>query len=326
MKKTIAVFFSLFVCSCYESSDRSGADGSNDLRRDPEPAADIPYDRVPHDPVPDPGVDVFPDIFPDVILDPVPDPGMDMPVCPPPLTLCGGVCVDTMNDPNNCGGCGMVCPDGSLCIGGMCVPMDPCEGIICADGLSCCEGECVDLMRDPDHCGGCGLVCPFGTSDPGLNMEGCLMLELGVYNLCCRGRCLPVDDRHCGDCRSSCDPGGTCNGVWDHAAEACTFMCFSIFSGVGQGCIEDRDCSGIPSPERTCLTDLMGFTFPGGYCSARCTSSEDCGPGATCVDIMVEQLCFKDCRGDDDCRVDEGYACMEMPYIGGGPYCLPGYY
>ena len=38
--------------------------------------------------------------------------------CPAGLTLCGGVCTNTLFDPNNCGGCGIVCP--VTCSGGVC--------------------------------------------------------------------------------------------------------------------------------------------------------------------------------------------------------------
>ncbi|MBV9949523.1 MAG: hypothetical protein JOZ69_21955, partial [Myxococcales bacterium] len=36
-------------------------------------------------------------------------------------TVCGGVCVDPMTDPKNCGGCGTVCPAGAPCQGGQCL-------------------------------------------------------------------------------------------------------------------------------------------------------------------------------------------------------------
>ncbi len=36
---------------------------------------------------------------------------------------CDGLCADVANDPNNCGGCGNICPPGESCIMGMCSPM-----------------------------------------------------------------------------------------------------------------------------------------------------------------------------------------------------------
>ena len=48
------------------------------------------------------------------------DSGMDAPVvaCDGGLTSCGGKCVDTGNDPQNCGGCGVVC--NTPCVAGVC--------------------------------------------------------------------------------------------------------------------------------------------------------------------------------------------------------------
>jgi hypothetical protein len=40
--------------------------------------------------------------------------------CAPPMTSCGGVCVDLMHDSKNCGYCGNLCPSGP-CSGGTCM-------------------------------------------------------------------------------------------------------------------------------------------------------------------------------------------------------------
>lgn len=195
----------------------------------------------------------------------------------------------------------------------------------CPPGLTYCYGECVNLLTDPRHCGGCGMPCPWGTSDPGLNMDGCFDPSLGVYNLCCDGMCLPVGDSRCGACGLACRPGTACTGQWDIATGVCNFICMDLYGAVGDACIDSYDCSLIPSGARTCITELFGFGFPGGYCSADCMYSSECGPGAACVDLYFSMMCFKDCIGDDECRMDEGYVCAEMPFVGGGPYCLPIY-
>ncbi len=69
--------------------------------------------------------------------------------------LCGTVCVDTVNDRNNCGSCGNVCSDGVPCIAGSCT---------CPPGFSACPTGCEDLASDASNCGACGTVCRFGTS------------------------------------------------------------------------------------------------------------------------------------------------------------------
>ncbi|HEY1960713.1 MAG TPA: hypothetical protein VGH28_34110 [Polyangiaceae bacterium] len=45
-------------------------------------------------------------------------------LCTPPEIVCGGVCVDTSSDPNNCGSCGKVCPS-NACVAGKCVGSAP---------------------------------------------------------------------------------------------------------------------------------------------------------------------------------------------------------
>jgi hypothetical protein len=71
------------------------------------------------------------------------------------------------------------------------------------------------------------------------------------------------------------------------------------------------------------MTDILGFVeLPGGYCSATCTSSTECGPGGECATILG--MCLATCISSSDCREAEGYECAELPLMGGGPYCLPG--
>lgn len=75
--------------------------------------------------------------------------------------------VDLMNDPNNCGACGIRCCI-PACMRGACF----CDGA----GLTCCatdqrgndgcylQSVAVDVATDPCHCGGCGIACPAGTT------------------------------------------------------------------------------------------------------------------------------------------------------------------
>lgn len=67
-----------------------------------------------------------------------------------------GNCVDTMTDPNNCGGCSTKCvsPSNGIaeCSGGVCVRT-------CPGGTVDCSGDCVDTTRDVLNCGACGITC-----------------------------------------------------------------------------------------------------------------------------------------------------------------------
>src|SRR5439155_26821234 len=86
--------------------------------------------------------------------------------CTGPLLTCGGACVDPMKDLRNCGGCGVACLAGNVCIAGAC-------SLVCDEGLTICEGRCVDSQSDLAHCGGCGKACR-------------------QAEVCSRGRCAPV--------------------------------------------------------------------------------------------------------------------------------------
>jgi hypothetical protein len=78
-----------------------------------------------------------------------------------------GTNVNFMNDPVNCGGCGIRCCIGA-CLQGACF----CDGV----GVTCCATDrrgpdgCyfqnvpTDLVTDACHCGGCDMVCPAGTT------------------------------------------------------------------------------------------------------------------------------------------------------------------
>ncbi len=93
---------------------------------------------------------------------------------------------------------------------------------------------------------------------------------------------------------------------------------------VGDACYSATQCTGVPGAGRTCLTTLMGYiTFPGGYCSATCTSAADCGTGAQCVNLMdLGQYCLKQCTSAAQCRTSASYTCTA---VSGAPgmFCIP---
>ncbi|MFO0588684.1 MAG: hypothetical protein U0441_14135 [Polyangiaceae bacterium] len=70
--------------------------------------------------------------------------------CRAAQTCCSGVCTSTANDPQNCGGCGVVCGANEVCSGSQCV---------CAAGYTDCNGSCKNLLTDRYNCGSCGHAC-----------------------------------------------------------------------------------------------------------------------------------------------------------------------
>ncbi len=81
--------------------------------------------------------------------------GADGGGCPPYQSLCGGSCIPTSIDPNNCGGCGVQCTGTTACSAGTCASH-------CQTGLTACSHSCVDTSSDNANCGGCGHACPSG--------------------------------------------------------------------------------------------------------------------------------------------------------------------
>ncbi|HZY02093.1 MAG TPA: hypothetical protein VFF02_01235, partial [Anaeromyxobacteraceae bacterium] len=82
--------------------------------------------------------------------------GPEAPKCPAGQTSCGGVCVDTATDPNNCRFCGVKCPTGGSCVGSLCQ---------CPAGQQPCGGACITLDTN-ENCGACGHACEIPGSVP----------------------------------------------------------------------------------------------------------------------------------------------------------------
>lgn len=74
--------------------------------------------------------------------------------CLPGQALCTSGCANVQIDANNCGGCGIACPDGTLCS----------QGVCCGPTGTVCAGQCVDTFSDRGNCGVCELACAIGSS------------------------------------------------------------------------------------------------------------------------------------------------------------------
>lgn len=132
-----------------------GVDGSaGDAPPEDRPALDAVAEDAPP---PRADVPLVPDVAPDA-----PTPALDA-VSPQDAAMAprDAGCDAGRNDPNNCGGCGIVCPYSpnarAVCREGMCAAE-------CNAGRADCDGALThgcetNLADNPSHCGACGAVC-----------------------------------------------------------------------------------------------------------------------------------------------------------------------
>jgi peroxiredoxin len=94
------------------------------------------------------------------------------------------ICVDLQSDVQNCGACGIRCPEGQLCVEGKCLPAPPCP------------------KHFPSYDPVWNVCCPkqFPLYDPVRNV--CVQCrdqsDCGANEQCCNGECVPAKATCCG--------------------------------------------------------------------------------------------------------------------------------
>jgi hypothetical protein len=164
--------------------------------------------------------------------------------CSPGRIACGGLCVDTRDDPDHCGRCDNACGGQVACENGSC-------GGVCAGRL--CGELCVDTEVHPQHCGECGRDCGLG----GVCLGG--DCRCGESTTDCGRYCADTaqDPENCGGCGRDCDESEECI---------------------------DSDCrcrEGYRSCDGDC-TDTSRDPANCGACDRRCADDEGC-QDSTCV-------------------------------------------
>lgn len=188
------------------------------------------------------------------------DAAPDVRSCPVGQRRCDAVCVDTRNDPMNCGGCSTVCPQfphaSTSCTGGVCA-------IACAAGWGDCDavvtnGCETDLAATTGHCGRCSNACGAPPNATAACRAAACVITCAPGFTGCGATCVDPqqDPSHCGACGRSCAAGMTCSmGVC--------------------GVSPQRSCSGSAAPPGCGLVPITGGTFTMG-------SDDNCeGPSGT---------------------------------------------
>jgi hypothetical protein len=179
-------------------------------------------------------------------------------------TECDRDCVDTSNDPRNCGECFRQCDSDEACVGGTCQPLP-----ICDPPTTFCNRECVDLRSSNEHCGGCGFACGFGST---CQNGGCVPQCPGGQ---CGNLCVDFssDPANCGGCGFVCGPSQFCSGG----------VCFESCQGPFVG-----NCNGV-------CVDLSSDTFNCGGCGFVCPSDAQCAGGSCIPFCPMGTLCGMEC-------------------------------
>ena len=200
-------------------------------------------------------------------------------LCAPGLADCDGLgkngCeANVSTDPDNCGGCNMVCSSSHMatrtcddsCNGACQMGFDDCNGDKLKDG---CESN---VTSDAKNCGGCGVVCSNNHVQPSCSGSSCNGACAANFNDCNGNKQTDgcesdqrSDAKNCGGCGLACSTNhikAVCS------AGSCAGDCAAGFS----------DCNGDKLKDG-CEINLNGDAKNCGFCGNVCPDGQGCSQG-----------------------------------------------
>jgi hypothetical protein len=207
------------------------------------------------------------------------DPGQQGAGCADGELMCNGLCVESMTDPANCGGCGTACVGAQLCSAGTC-------SLTCSPGTTQCASSCADVKVDPQNCGTCGTACGVGQiCSAGSCVAQCPSAAQTICASDAGVSCVTTttDSANCGMCGNVCAQGKVCVGG------TCSDTCGpgeTLCPASAPYCASTQtDQANCGSCGKACAT---GLVCSAGTCQAQCSPPLTlCG--TQCVDTSTDR-------------------------------------